>query len=124
MAEQRADGSWEHTPEPPEPEAFRDCVPVEVKPPPSPGPTPERAAAELASAEASARTIMRISEGNDNPARAIFGPLLAELDRQRALIAAVLAECARRESVFSGPAYTEKWVETHRIRALLEGEER
>lgn len=43
MAEQRADGSWEHTPEPPEPEAFRDCVPVEVKPPPSPGSAPDRA---------------------------------------------------------------------------------
>lgn len=39
---------------------------------------------ELVYAEAAARSVMRISEGNDNPARVIFGPLLAEIDRLRA----------------------------------------
>lgn len=80
----------------------------------------------LDSAETAARIVMDAAEGDHNPSTSVLGPLLAELDRYRAPIASLLAECkaaeARSPYVVGGrlPAI----VPVSEIRALLGKEER
>jgi hypothetical protein len=49
------------------------------------------------------RSIMRISEGNENPVREVFGPLLAEYDRRGDQVRV-------QEIAFQGQAATESYL--------------
>jgi len=92
----------------------------------APGPAPDRAAAELAGAERILRAYDCDFDGTRDERHLAIEVVLAELDRQRALIAAVLARCdeaeARAPHIVGGrlPAI----LPVAEIRALLEGEGR
>ena len=76
----------------------------------------DRAAAELAEAEQQVRALARCRSNGG-----ALEIVLAELDRQRGLIAAVLAECSEAEAV---AGWNTARVTVTKIRTLLEGEGR
>ncbi len=74
---------------------------------------------QLAAAEAAMRSIMRISEGNENPVREVFGPVLAEYDRRGELIAASPGGLMMRTSIAQFEASLAK-VESDTTTAMLD----
>lgn len=88
---------------------------------PAPGPAPDQAAAELAEAERKLRSVFEGRTAFDTMSWRDVGLVLAELDRLRARIAALLAACSEADAV---AGWNTARVTVAEIRALLEGERR